>query len=88
MLALAGVPRVTYHGLRHSYATMLADAGISGILHMRLMGHKVPSSWDQSREPVGPLQPLYIHLTAVQLAQARHKIDVYLDEVAAGAELG
>lgn len=91
----AGVPRVSYHGLRHSYATMLAEAGISGILHMRVMGHAAPlwgmgpsSAVDPDLlEPVGSEQPRYIHQTRAQIEHARLRIDRYLDEVAREAGL-
>ena len=39
MCRRAGVPEVTWHALRHTYATLLVEAGVS--LHdvQRLLGH-------------------------------------------------
>jgi integrase len=75
-LVAAGLPRVTLHELRHSYATLLAGARVYDSVLKRLMGHAVPG-----------MTGLYAHITWAQLAAARSDVDRYLAGIATGADL-
>lgn len=43
----AGVPRGPVHGLRHFYATQLAEAGLSDTIRMAVMGHTTREMTDR-----------------------------------------
>jgi integrase len=40
LIALAGVPRITFHGLRHTCATLMLGAGAHGKVMQERLGHK------------------------------------------------
>jgi integrase len=40
VLAAAGVPRITFHGLRHTSATLLLKAGVAPHVVQQRLGHK------------------------------------------------
>ncbi len=73
-LLRVGLPRVTLHELRHSYATLLLDAGVHSYVGPRMLGHTLP-----------PMAGLYMHPTWTQLCRAEEQMSNRLAAARDGA---
>lgn len=66
-LRRAGIPRLRFHDLRHSFNSRLADLGVIADVRKELMGH--------SRG--GDVHSLYTHIELPTLREAIHKLDTW-----------
>lgn len=60
----AGLPRLSLHGLRHSFATVALEAGIDVLYVSELLGHATPTV----------TQNVYQHVRRERLEGAAHAI--------------
>ncbi len=66
----AGLPRLTAHGLRHTCATLMLDAGVAPKVAAERLGHANPSLFTN----------LYSHVTPTMQAEAARRIGASLFE--------
>lgn len=67
ILEAAGLPRIRFHDLRHSYATFLALQGVSDTVMQRVLGHST----------ITITKNLYVHVLERQKEEAARKVDAF-----------
>jgi len=71
LLESAGIPKIPFHGLRHTVATLAAEGGLNAKEIQELLGHA------DSRIT----EAVYIHLTSAKQKINADKLDAYLEKL-------